>query len=85
MRPGAVLLNFSREGVVSDDAVLAALAAGTTPSRNFPSIASEREARLPTTMLRPRTVVMRLASSRASVSVALPAVKGTTKRMFCEG
>ena len=27
MRPGAVLLNFSREGVVSDEAVLAALAA----------------------------------------------------------
>jgi D-3-phosphoglycerate dehydrogenase len=27
MRPGAVLLNFSREGVVNDDAVLAALAA----------------------------------------------------------
>ena len=28
MRPGAVLLNFSREGVVSDQAVLAALGAG---------------------------------------------------------
>ena len=28
MRPGAVLLNFSREGVVGDSAVLAALAAG---------------------------------------------------------
>ncbi|WP_418318822.1 phosphoglycerate dehydrogenase [Piscinibacter sakaiensis] len=28
MRPGAVLLNFSREGVVSDSAVLEALAAG---------------------------------------------------------
>ncbi|MBS0592270.1 MAG: phosphoglycerate dehydrogenase [Rubrivivax sp.] len=29
MRKGAVLLNFSREGVVEDDAVLGALAAGT--------------------------------------------------------
>ena len=28
MQPGAVLLNFSREGVVSDEAVLASLAAG---------------------------------------------------------
>jgi D-3-phosphoglycerate dehydrogenase len=28
MRPGAVLLNFSREGVVDDAAVLDALAAG---------------------------------------------------------
>src|SRR5262245_39379539 len=36
-------------------------------------------------MLRPRLVDMRLASNRASVSVALPAVKGTTNRMFCDG
>jgi hypothetical protein len=38
-----------------------------------------------TKMLRPRVIDMRLASNRASVSVALPAVKGTTKRMFCVG
>jgi D-3-phosphoglycerate dehydrogenase len=48
MQPGAVLLNFSREGVVSDDAVLASLATGPLGRYvcDFPSAALLRNERI---------------------------------------
>jgi D-3-phosphoglycerate dehydrogenase / 2-oxoglutarate reductase len=48
MRPGSVLLNFSREGVVDDGAVLAALDAGTLSRYvcDFPNAALHGQARV---------------------------------------